>query len=153
MPQAGRDAALEWNPGQGETELMTTPNPGIRLAEFVALAALALLLAPAPAFAGDAEAGKVMFTLYCVPCHGESGTGDGPAGIALDPRPRNFTANPPEFKFDTDGDGKVGTDVDLKNTIKQGGIPYGGSPLMAPWLTLTDTQIEDLIAYIRLFKK
>lgn len=132
---------------------MTTPNPGTRAAELVALAALALLLAPAPASAGDAAAGKVAFTMYCVPCHGETGKGDGPAGIALDPRPRNFTANPPEFKFDTDGDGKTGTDADLKNAIKKGGIPYGGSPLMAPWLTFTDEQVADLIAYIRTLKE
>jgi mono/diheme cytochrome c family protein len=130
---------------------MLAPTPGIRSPELVALAALAMLLAAATASAGDTAAGKVAFTLYCVPCHGETGKGDGPAGIALDPPPRDFTVA--QFKFDTDGDGAIGTDADLKNTITKGGIPYGGSPLMAPWLTFTDADVENLIAYIRTLKQ
>jgi|GEM_PF-5096235 len=46
-------------------------------------------------------------------CHGPTGKGDGPAATALDPKPRNFTGG--AFKFDTDGDGKTGTDADLLN--------------------------------------
>ena len=130
---------------------MLAPTPGIRTTGLLALAALAMFLHTAPASAGDTAAGKVAFTLYCAPCHGDTGKGDGPAGIALDPPPRDFTAA--QFKFDTDGDGAVGTDADLKNAITQGGIPYGGSPLMAPWLTFTDTDVANLIAYIRTLKQ
>lgn len=36
------------------------------------------------------EKGKKAFTLYCVMCHGEKGDGQGPAGVALKPPPRNF---------------------------------------------------------------
>lgn len=39
----------------------------------------------------------------CVICHGNQGKGDGPAGAALDPAPRNFS-NPEFHKIRTDGE-------------------------------------------------
>ena len=117
----------------------------------VALAAAALLAPLAASAAGDAAAGKVLFNTNCATCHGETGQGNGPLGASLNPPPRDFTKA--QFKFDTDKDGKTGTDADLKNVIQKGGMAFGGSPLMAPWPQLTDAQIADLIAYIRTFKK
>lgn len=38
--------------------------------------------------------GAAAYTLYCVACHGEKGVGDGPAGLALTPRPRDFSKDP-----------------------------------------------------------
>jgi len=110
-------------------------------------------LAPGAALAaGDAAAGKQLFTTNCVSCHGEGGKGDGPVGAALNPKPRNFVEA--QFKFDTNKDGKVGTDEDLHNVIKNGAGAYGGSPLMAPWGgTLSDKDIDNVIAYIRTFHK
>ena len=35
--------------------------------------------------------GKRLFTMNCTPCHGPNGEGNGPAAIALNPKPRNFT--------------------------------------------------------------
>lgn len=115
------------------------------------IAAAWLLCLPGAALAGDAAAGKDPFVANCASCHGESGKGDGPVGAALNPRPRDFTVG--EFKFDTDGDGKAGTDTDLQNVIRNGGAAYGGSPLMAPWPTLSDEQVANVIAYIRSLKK
>ena len=111
---------------------------------------------PAPArAAGDAAAGKIVFEQNCASCHGTSGHGDGPAAaaaVAMGTPPRDFTKG--EFKFDTDKDGKTGTDADLANVIKGGGAAQGGSPLMAPWGgVLTEQQIQDVIAYIRTFHK
>lgn len=40
------------------------------------------------------EKGKLAFSMSCVACHGEKGTGDGPAGLVLNPRPRDFTKDP-----------------------------------------------------------
>ncbi len=37
------------------------------------------------------EKGKVLFQQNCVACHGAEGKGDGPAAVALTPKPRNFT--------------------------------------------------------------
>jgi len=34
--------------------------------------------------------GKELFNANCKSCHGEKGNGDGPAGAALNPKPRNF---------------------------------------------------------------
>ena len=36
--------------------------------------------------------GKKLFGTYCTACHGTAGKGDGPAAVALTPRPRNFTS-------------------------------------------------------------
>ncbi len=38
--------------------------------------------------------GKAVFETNCVTCHGAQGKGDGPAGSAFNPRPRNFTEEP-----------------------------------------------------------
>jgi high-affinity iron transporter len=112
----------------------------------IAIAGGWLLGAPA-ARAGDAAAGQAVFVANCAACHGPSGRGDGPVGQKLNPPPRNFAAG--QFKFDTDADGKRGSEADLRNVIRKGAAAYGGSTLMAPWPTLSDHEIEDLIAYIR----
>ncbi len=35
--------------------------------------------------------GRGMFQSYCAPCHGTTGKGDGPAAVALTPKPANLT--------------------------------------------------------------
>jgi mono/diheme cytochrome c family protein len=40
-----------------------------------------------------AAKGKALFTTTCVSCHGADGKGDGVAGAALNPKPRNFTSS------------------------------------------------------------
>jgi mono/diheme cytochrome c family protein len=114
------------------------------------------LAAPGAAFAaGDVEAGKAEFQKLCASCHGPEGKGDGPTGKALaaagQPAPRDFSVG--AFKLDTDGDGKPGTDADLKNVITKGAMAYGGSAMMAPIAGLSDAQIDNLIAYIRSLKQ
>lgn len=106
---------------------------------------------PLAGFAADAAAGKASFDLNCASCHGVSGKGDGPVGVALQPPPRDLTQG--DFKFDTDGDGKIGTDADLKAVIAQGAAAFGGNPLMAPWPTLSDEDIDNIIAHIRSLKE
>jgi mono/diheme cytochrome c family protein len=109
-----------------------------------------LALAPFAAHAaGDAARGKTLFETNCLSCHGAEGKGNGPVGMALTPPPRDFTKG--EFKFDTDKDGKTGTDTDLFNVITNGAAAYGGSAMMAPWGHLPEQDRQDLIAYIRTF--
>jgi mono/diheme cytochrome c family protein len=129
---------------------MMNPSTRIHWTIAIALAALVAGMAPA-AFAGDAAAGKKTYTTNCTSCHGDTGKGDGPVGGAIQPPPRDFSKA--EFVYDTDDDGTKGSDADLTNVIKNGAMKYGGSPLMAPWSTLSDDDIANLVAYIRSLKQ
>lgn len=122
-----------------------------KLTALVILIAASLIGLPGNVWAGDAAAGKALFEANCASCHGTSGKGDGPVGAALNPPPRDFTVG--DFKFDANGNGKAGEEADLELVIQKGAMAYGGSALMAPWPTLSKEQIDDIIAYIRTFKK
>jgi high-affinity iron transporter len=122
----------------------------IRFSLLAVIAAAGLLL-PGAALAADAAAGKTTFDTNCASCHGTSGKGDGPVGGALQPPPRDFSTG--DFKYDTDSDGTPGTDADLKSVISQGAAAFGGSPLMAPWPTLSDDDVANVIAHIRSLKQ
>lgn len=114
------------------------------------LIVLALALAGAPGVSLAAD-GAALYKTNCESCHGPEGKGDGPVGKALNPPPRDFSKG--VFKFDTDGDGKTGTDADLMNVIKNGAAAYGGNALMAPWGHLPEEDIKALVAFIRTLKK
>ncbi len=120
--------------------------------QLVVAAALAALLAPAVTHAGDAAAGKTTYTMFCSSCHGDAGKGDGPVGAVLKPPPRDLAKG--VFKFDTDGDGKAGSDQDLLNVIANGAAKYGGSAQMAPWGgSLSEADRANVLAYIRSLKQ
>ena len=127
-------------------------NPSIRLNWTIAITLAALVTSAAPAaFAGDAAAGKTTYTINCLACHGETGKGDGPVGQVLQPPPRDFSGG--KFQLDTDGDGKTGTDADLKAVIAKGAAAYGGNQMMTAWGgVLSDEDIENLVAYIHTLK-
>ena len=112
----------------------------------LAVGPLALVI-PSTALAGEAAEGKKTYDVLCTACHGVTGHGDGPAAAALDPPARNFASG--EFKFDADKDGATGTDEDLCIVIRKGGAAFGGSPIMVPWMHLSDAEVTNLIAYIR----
>ncbi|MFQ5780955.1 MAG: c-type cytochrome [Nitrospiria bacterium] len=59
---------------------------------------------PFPATPENIAKGKALFTgkATCFTCHGNEGRGDGPAGAALDPSPRNF--HNPRLKAKSDGE-------------------------------------------------
>ena len=122
-------------------------------ARFTSLAALAVLLTPTSALAGDAEKAKGLYTTNCASCHGDTGKGDGPVAVAVPPPPpRDFTAG--DFKYDADEDGTVGTDADLKTVIAKGAGAFGGNMMMAAWAgLLSDEDIDNLVAYIRTLKQ
>ena len=88
-----------------------------------------------------AEAGAPpVYAERCSSCHGESGRGDGIAGRALDPHPRNFADR--RWQEST-SDERIGT------VIRRGGRAVGLSSLMAPHGDLSDEQVAALVAYIR----
>jgi len=97
----------------------------------------------APTDSASIAAGGKSYVKYCVPCHGATGHGDGPAGVALKPRPRDFTSVK-DLKSENDGE--------LFEVIKDGGAAEKLSAMMPPWGgTLNKTQIWQLVAFVRGF--
>lgn len=91
-----------------------------------------------------AEAREV-YKSRCATCHGEAGKGDGPAGAALNPKPRNYTDK--EWQ-------KSVTDDQIKKTITMGGAAVGKSPIMPGAPDLDGKPVLDgLVAVVREFGK
>lgn len=85
-----------------------------------------------------ATAGAEVFKTNCESCHGPQGHGDGPAGAALDPQPKNLAEFAPQV-----GDDYLYWRV---NTGKEG-------TAMVAWKgVLTDDQIWQAVAFIRTLK-
>ena len=109
----------------------------------VILMVLALTAAFAvTAFAkGDAAKGKTIFAAQCAMCHGNEGKGDGAAGAALTPKPRNFADKALMSKK---------TDDDLFKIVTKGSPNTG----MAPYeKMLSEDDRWNAIAYIRTLAK
>jgi mono/diheme cytochrome c family protein len=91
-----------------------------------------------PLGADAAAAGAEVYKVNCESCHGPQGHGDGPAGVALDPAPKNL----PEIAAQV-GDDYLYWRV---NTGKEG-------TSMVAWKgILTDEQIWQVVAHIRTLK-
>lgn len=84
---------------------------------------------------GASEAGAAVFKTNCATCHGPGGHGDGPAGQALEPRPKNLAELQP----------KVGDDF-LFWRIREG---KPGTSMVAWKGILTDEQIWQTVSFIR----
>ena len=86
-----------------------------------------------------ATQGAEVFKTNCDMCHGPQGHGDGPAGQALDPKPRNLaelqTKASDDFLFWRIREGKPGTSM----------VAWKG--------ILTDEQIWQIISFIRSLKQ
>jgi mono/diheme cytochrome c family protein len=115
-------------------------------AAVVAIAATFLWVTAAiAAETGNAAKGKETFAKTCGTCHGNTGKGDGPAGAALNPKPKDLTDKAYVSKLDN---------TYLTNIIGKGGAAVGKSPLMPSFNgQLKDQDIKDVIAYIRSLAK
>jgi len=102
--------------------------------------ALALALAAAPAFAADADDGKAVYEIRCAPCHGSAGAGDGPAAVAIEPKPRNF--RDPSFW-------RGRSRASLRLTVEQGRPGTMMSPFKG---VLSDAEIDDVVRYVESFR-
>jgi cytochrome c553 len=99
----------------------------------------------AGAAAGDP--GAQTFQTYCQTCHGPSGKGDGPAAAGLNPKPASFADG--QFKFDPNGNGAKGEIDDIRAVVRDGAAKYGGSPLMAPWPSLSPEQLQGVAQHVK----
>lgn len=92
---------------------------------------------PIPADPASIAEGQRVYQENCLPCHGESGRGDGPAGLTLNPRPANLWEHmvPGEH-----------TDGELFGWISEG-IPGSAMPPFEE--LLTEEERWHVINYIR----
>jgi mono/diheme cytochrome c family protein len=87
----------------------------------------------------DARAPRV-YAERCSHCHGAAGRGDGLAGRALDPRPRDYA----------DGSWQAAiSDDEIRATIRGGGAARGRSAAMPAHADLSDVELDALVAYVR----
>jgi mono/diheme cytochrome c family protein len=107
---------------------------------FLSLAVLGIALGGASAARAAADAAS-NFSGMCATCHGPDGKGKGPTAAALNPKPRDFT--------DCKVMAKDSDDI-LFKAIKGGGQSVGRSAMMPSWGgALSDTQIRELVSYVR----
>ena len=104
-------------------------------------------------YADDLAKGKAAYDGIgaCASCHGSSGAGDGAAAAALNPKPKSFVKG--DYAYDTDGDGKKGTEADVYNIITNGAAKYGGSMLMAARADIPEADRNALAKYVVSLKK
>ena len=116
------------------------------------LAGAALLISAVPHRATAAEPippaamqeAQSIYSTRCVTCHGPGGKGDGPAGAALSPKPRDL--GDPTWQQSV-------TDEHIEKIIQSGGPAVGKSPLMPanPDLNSKPEVIKALRAIVRGF--
>jgi mono/diheme cytochrome c family protein len=97
--------------------------------------------------ATDGVVGATVYNTNCATCHGPKGHGDGVAAAALNPKPADFAIG--AFKYDANGSGAPGDVDDIKAIVHDGAAKYGGSPLMAPWPTLSPDQLQAVAEYVK----
>ena len=95
--------------------------------------------------AGNAAAGKPLYTRYCAGCHGDDGDAQGENAQWIDPKPRDFTLA--TFKCRSTPSGSLPTDQDLYNSVERGFVTTN----MPPWVALTPQNRINLVAYIKTF--
>jgi DMSO reductase family type II enzyme heme b subunit len=110
------------------------------------LAASLALAAPHAAYGqpGDANAGKAVYELKCLLCHGEKGDGKGPAAELLLPKPRDFTSG--LYKIRTTVN-RTPTDEDIFQIVTEG-MPGTSMP---GWAVLPEKDRWNVVAYIKAF--
>lgn len=92
--------------------------------------------------------GRDLYRVHCVSCHGESGTGDGPAARSLAFSPRDFrTADFASRPGDPGDQARLPTHEELVDRIRQG-VPERGMPM---WKGMREQDLSALADYIKTF--
>lgn len=108
---------------------------------------IALTLCAAPALAqhpSSPDRGLSLYSAYCAGCHGFEGRGDGPMapGLQKDTGVRPIDLTDPAFQERLN-------DKLLARAIREGGVTHRTGFMPAWGLTLSEPQLDDLVAYIR----
>ncbi len=90
---------------------------------------------PFPLSQESVQIGLATYTTNCATCHGDTGKGDGPAGLALNPPPADLAVHVP-----------LHADNELYGFIADG---IEGTPMVAQLGNLTTDEIWHLVNYIR----
>ena len=121
---------------------MRRSNPRYTLIARIMLCGVLLIWrSSALAESGNDANGKKLYLTYCFTCHGKEGKGDGYAARYQPVKPRDLT-NAALMS--------TRTDPQLFSAIGGGSSTFHG-PMVMPawWLSLTEQQIWDLVAYVR----
>jgi mono/diheme cytochrome c family protein len=85
------------------------------------------------------QAGKQTWAVYCAPCHGETGQGDGPAAASLNPKPQPLAATQSGL-----------SDAYLYWRIAEGGMGELFKSTMPSWKNLlSEEKVWEVIAFLR----
>ncbi len=138
-PQESVDPA---NPGMNSFPSRSVPVPGTVTSSIaVKDKDVAFKLAnPVPADAKSVDMGGRLFEIYCVPCHGKSGTGDGLVGDKLMLRPWNLTSSNDLHRWDS---------KDYPDGYIFGMITFGGGVMPVYANDLSPTERWHVVNYIR----
>lgn len=90
---------------------------------------------PVPLTAESVERGRILYARNCSVCHGDTGRGDGPAGVNLRPQPADFLVHVP-YHGDTSLYGWI------SNGVQGTGMPAWGDQL-------TEQERWDLVNFLR----
>lgn len=106
------------------------------------LVPIGLVLSPlyAQDYPPDITRGKAIYQHHCLDCHGLTGRGDGPAAASLKVLPADFQRFRSFLK----------SDEELLRTIEHGVV---FSPMHSWRGQLTDGEMQDAVAYIRLLSQ
>ena len=118
---------------------------------FLSCALIATVMAvvvPGSSLVAQEVRGKAVYDKWCAECHGNTGAGDGSAQAFMLPRPRDFTKG--SYQVRTTASGELPTDDDLRRVIDDG-MPGTAMPRWGD--RLSDTEREDVIAYIKSFSQ
>ena len=85
-----------------------------------------------------AVSGRAVFTANCATCHGETGRGEGPAAVGLEPPPADLT----DGSWVT-GDGSVPA---IRNVVENGSP---GTAMIGWKGTLSDAEIDAVARYVQ----
>jgi mono/diheme cytochrome c family protein len=91
-------------------------------------------------YPADVSRGKAVYERHCLKCHGTGGWGDGPTAASLKVPPADFHRFRSFLK----------SDEELLRTIEHG-VVY--SPMHSWRGQLTDGEMQDVVAYIRLLSQ